>query len=192
MSAFVRFLCLTLVASTLFLGGCLTSGPQKTLNEVAKALSENNSAAFLQHLDLALMAQNSIDGMIKDDSALSFLDDMTKRLPLQTNVSELLDRVLDVEKDMRTTYDHDVRSGILVSQCRASSESCPWRPEALRKAEVITINDTAAIARIPGQQESMPPSWLALQKRGEAWVIVGRHHQENGARAFAIATLKRP
>jgi len=77
MKLFRRGLLLPLV---LLLGAlvaaCVTSGPQKALNDVADALNKNDGAAFLAQIDMKPFATNQIKNMTREDQALNALDSM--------------------------------------------------------------------------------------------------------------------
>ena len=83
MKLFRRGLLLPLV---LLLGAlvaaCVTSGPQKALNDVADALNKNDGAAFLAQIDMKPFATNQIKNMTREDQALNALDSMGRLLGL--------------------------------------------------------------------------------------------------------------
>lgn len=165
------------------LAACFASGPQKTLNRLADALNKNDSAAFLSQLDLKLFAVNQIKNLTREDKTLSSLDSLGRMLGLG-GMDDLLGSVMDMERRLQKQYARGVSSGEMVAQCReAQSPDCPWTPEALKNAEITELSDTAAVAKVT--TPARMTSWLALQKKGDAWLVVGQAVLESTARAYA-------
>ena len=65
---------LTPALSAVLLTACMTSGPEKTLGEMADALSANDSAAFMANMDLKRFADNEISNKTKESRGLNILD----------------------------------------------------------------------------------------------------------------------
>ena len=82
------------------------------------------------------------------------------------------------------------RAGKIADCTQATYPDCPWVPESLRKAKVKKLNDTAAVASVT--TPAGITSWLALQKRGDEWVVVGQAALEDTARKYALGTAARP
>lgn len=165
------------------LAACFASGPQKTLNKLAEALNKNDSAAFLSQLDLKMFAANQIKNLTREDQALSSLDSLGRMLGLG-GMDDLLGSVMDMERRLQKQYVRGVSSGELSAQCReAQSPDCPWVAEALKNAEITQLSDTAAVAKVT--TPARMTSWLALQKRGDNWLVVGQAVLESTAKAYA-------
>ncbi|WP_241159603.1 hypothetical protein [Desulfovibrio sp. ZJ200] len=165
------------------LAACFASGPQKTLNKLAEALNKNDSAAFLSQLDVKMFAANQIKNLTREDQALSSLDSLGRMLGLG-GMDDLLGSVMDMERRLQKQYVRGVSSGELMARCReAQSPDCPWTPEALQNAEITQLSDTAAVAKVT--TPARMTSWLALQKRGDNWLVVGQAVLESTARDYA-------
>lgn len=174
-----------LVAALLvaLLAACFASGPQKTLNKLAEALNKNDSAAFLSQLDLKTFAANQIKNLTREDQALSSLDSLGRMLGLG-RMDDLLGSVMDMESRLQKQYTRGVSSGELPARCRqAQNPDCPWAPEALKNAEITELSDTAAVAKVT--TPARMTSWLALQKIGDNWLVVGQAVLESTAKAYA-------
>lgn len=168
---------------TALLAACFASGPQKALNKLADALNKNDSAAFLSQLDLKTFAANQIKNLTREDQALSSLDSLGRMLGLG-GMDDLLGSVMNMEARLRKQYTRGVSTGEMMVQCReAQSPDCPWAPEALKNAEVTELSDTAAVARVT--TPARMTSWLALQKKGDTWLVVGQAVLESTAKAYA-------
>mgnify|MGYP001267577801 CR=1 FL=1 len=185
MKLFRRVFLLPLV---LLLGGlvaaCVTSGPQKALNDVADALSKNDGAAFLAQLDMKPFATNQIKNMTHEDQALNALDSMGRMLGLG-GMEDLLGSVVDMQARLQKQYMRGVSTGELVAQCsKADTPDCPWVPESLKNAQITEIGDDAAVAKVT--TPARMTSWLALRKTGEKWLVVGQAVMESTAREYAV------
>lgn len=172
------------------LTACFTSGPQKTLNSLAEALDKNDSAAFLARLDMKTFAANQIKNLTREDQALSSLDSLGRMLGLG-GMDDLLGSVLNMENRLQGQYTRGVSTGELAARCRAAqSPDCPWVPEALKQAQVIELSDTAAVAKVT--TPARMTSWLALRKKGDAWLVVGQAILEKTARVYATDVAAPP
>lgn len=172
--------------SAVLLAACMTSGPEKTLGEMADALSANDSAAFMAHMDLKRFSANEIANMTQESRGLNMLDSLGRRLGIG-GVDKMLNSIVDVENDVRQHFQRGVSTGELMADCRqAETPDCPWVPESLRKARVVKINETAAVASVT--TPAGMTSWLALQKQGENWQVVGQAALEDTARKYAQGT----
>ena len=184
MISWMRRAGLPLLAAALLVSGCMATGPEKTLNAMADALNRNDAGAFLSLLDGKRMAQCEVQNMISEDKALSMLDSLGNRLKLG-GVQDLLGQVLDVERDLLRDYEKGVSTGAMAAEGRtARTPGCPWVPESLKAAEVKEISPTAAVARVV--TPARMTSWLALQKQGEQWRVVGKASLESTARDYAL------
>lgn len=164
--------------------GCVSTGPEKTLHDLADALNANDAEAFLELLDGGRLAQCEVRNMIREDRALSMLNDLGKRLKLG-GMQELLGQALDVERELLREYEQGVSTGSMMAECRsATSSGCPWVPESLKAAEIREISPTAAVARVitPARMTT----WLALQQRDGRWRVVGKASLESTARDYAL------
>lgn len=188
MLSWMRRAGLPLLAAALLVSGCMATGPEKTLNALADALNRNDAGAFLSLIDGKRMAQCEVQNMISEDRALSMLDSLGNRLKLG-GVQNLLGQVLDVERDLLRDYEKGVSTGTMTAECRtAAAPGCPWVPESLKAAEVKEISPTAAVARVV--TPARMTSWLALQKQGERWLVVGKASLESTARDYALDQAK--
>lgn len=179
-----------LAASALLFSGCFETGPEKTLNALADALNRNDAGAFLSLVDGKRMAQCEVQNMVREDRALSMLDSLGNRLKLG-GVQDLLGQVLDVERELVSEYEEGVSTGAMMAECRtASTPGCPWVPESLKAAEVREISPTAAVARVV--TPARMTSWLALQKQGDLWRVVGKASLESTAREYAQDQAQAP
>ena len=176
MKLFRRALLLPLVVLLgALVAACVTSGPQKALNDVADALSKNDGGAFLAQLDMKPFATNQIKNMTREDQALNALDSMGRLLGLG-GMEDLLGSVVDMQARLQKQYMRGVSTGELVAQCaKADTPDCPWVPE---------LGDGAAIAQVT--TPARMTSWLALRKVGEKWLVVGQAVMESTAREYAV------
>ncbi len=175
--------CLSLLA-------CMTSGPQKPLNAMADALSKNDSAAFLALMDTRQYAVNQFNNMKQENRGLDILDSLSRDLGLG-GVDNLFGDIINMEDRLRTAFRRGVSTGEMMARCRtATTPDCPWVPESLRKARIIELGADAAVASVTTPVGMT--SWLALQKRGEQWKVVGRAIMEEEARRYAQAPSAAP
>ena len=158
MKLFRRALLLPLVVLLgALVAACVTSGPQKALNDVADALSKNDGGAFLAQLDMKPFATNQIKNMTREDQALNALDSMGRLLGLG-GMEDLLGSVVDMQARLQKQYMRGVSTGELVAQCaKADTPDCPWVPESLKSAKVIDLGDEAAIAQVTNTMTKRSP-----------------------------------
>jgi hypothetical protein len=186
MKIFPRSASLLLLALLpLFLAACFPSGPQKTLNAMAGALQKKDSSAFLACLDLKLYASNEIKNLTRDNQALNSLNSLGRMMGLGGEMmDDLLDSVLNMESQLQRDFTRGIGTGEMENQCRAAqTPDCPWTSDALKNAQVKELNEDAAVASVTTQ--ARVTSWLALQKKGERWFVVGRAPLEDSARSSA-------
>lgn len=173
------------LGAVLFLLACTASGPKKALDEMAKAMDDNNSQAFLAHIDMDAYSANFLTSMTQNNEALNSINAFGKMLGLG-NLDQLLNSIVDVKGSLVDRFNRGVASGELMAQCRASTTpDCPWVPQSLRDAQVKEVGADAAIAKVttPAQLTC----WLALHKFGDKWLVVGMAVLEDDARALAVA-----
>lgn len=169
------------------LAACQTSGPQKTLNAAAQALTEKNSQNFMAQIDMDAFASHELVNLKQDNSLLSFAGDLGALFGFGNRMDQWLESAMDLKSQYTRTFTRMVSSGELVAQCtRSQSPDCPWEPGALKKAKVVEIDDTAAVAQVTTPANMT--SWLALRKEGDTWYIVGKAVLEEQARKFATNT----
>lgn len=168
-----------------FLAACFSSGPQKTLKAMAGALQKKDTSAFLACLDLKRYASNEIKNLTRDNQALNSLNSLGRVMGLGEGMMDgLLDSVLNMESQLQRQYTRGVSTGEMENQCRAArTPDCPWTPDALRNAQVKEMGADAAVASVTTQ--AGVTSWLALRKKGEQWLVVGRAPLEDTAGAYA-------
>ncbi|MDE7241367.1 hypothetical protein, partial [Desulfovibrio sp.] len=178
-----RLACAVLLALAAL--GCNgASGPQKALNSLARALDDNDSAAFLAGMDMKAYAENHIRNLAANDPALRALGSLGRLFRLG-NVDQLLSGALDMKAQMEADFTRGVSTGELMARCRTDdTPECPWVPEALRDAKIVELNAEAAIAKIT--TPARLTSWIALRKLGERWLVVGRAALEQTARQYAL------
>lgn len=170
--------------SILLLTACMSSGPEKTLGAMADALSANDSSAFMAHMDMKRFSANEIANMTQESRSLNMLDSLGRRLGIG-GVDKMLNSIVDVENDLRRHFNRGVATGELMADCRqAATPDCPWVPESLRKARVVKIDESAAVASVT--TPAGMTSWLALRKQGENWQVVGQAALEDTARKYAL------
>lgn len=167
-----------------FLLSCTTNGPQKTLDETAKAMENNNPQAFLANIDLQLFASNYLATMTENDQMLNILNSLGNTFGLG-GIQDIISSIVDVQADMKKNFTMGISTGELMAKCKVSeTPDCPWVPASLREAQIIEIDKSAAIAKVTTPMKIT--SWLALRKIGEKWVIVGMAPLENQARSYAL------
>lgn len=177
-----RFLPLILLFAGL-LTACISSGPQKTLKDMAEALKKNDSAAFLAQVDLKSYAANEVKNMTREDAPLGLLDSLGRSLGIG-GVDQLIGSIVDMEARLQGHFNRGVSTGELMAQCReAQTPDCPWVPESLGNARVTEIGPDAAVAQVT--TPARMTSWLALRKVGEKWQVVGQAVMESTARQYA-------
>ncbi|MDR1776724.1 MAG: hypothetical protein LBR31_02695 [Desulfovibrio sp.] len=174
------------VVSCVLLAACLASGPQKTLDDMAEALQKNDSAAFLACLDVTRFAANEIKNITRENQALNSLNSLGRAIGLGKGmVDELLGGVLNMEAHIREQYTHAVNTGELEKQCGTSLEpDCPWTTQALKNAQIKKLGEDAAVASVTPRAGAT--SWLALRKKDDRWLVVGRAPREDIARNYAV------
>lgn len=169
---------------------CQSSGPDKTLGEMAKALRQNDSAAFISCIDLGTFAANELRTVTKSNPALGALDSIGKMLGLG-NMDSMVEKFVDMPARLREQFNYGVSTGELAAQCRQSASSgCPWTAEALASAKSVMIGESAAVAKVT--VASGLTTWLALRRFGNVWKVVGMAPLENEARAYALAAGQKP
>lgn len=172
------------------LAACLSSGPEKTLNTLAEALSGNDSKTFMEHVDFKAYAANEISNMTQENRLMGFADSLGRKLGIG-GMDRMLNSIVDVENELRQQFRRGVSTGEMVVDCtQATSPDCPWVPESLRKAKVKKLNDDAAVASVT--TPAGMTSWLALQKRDDVWLVVGQAALEDTARKYALGTAPQP
>ncbi len=177
---------ISLLMGMLLLAGCLSSGPEKPLQEMATALAQKNSDLFLAQIDMKRFAAAQINNLTQEDTALRTLDNMGKFLGLG-GMDELLGSVMNMEIRLEDQFTRTVSTGELEMQCRAAaSPDCPWVSQSLRNALVKELNPDAAVARVTTPTNIA--SWLALRKIDNVWKVVGQAPLEKDAARYALET----
>ena len=172
-------LCLALA-----LAACEGAGPKSALDAASKALQAKDSTAFLAQIDMKSYAAHEMANLKQDHQLLNRLDSLGGMLGLGSELDELLGQVLDLENRTVKTMTRTVSSGELVNMCaKAQTPDCPWVPEALAKAEVRSLSETEAVAKVTTPANMT--SWIALRKAGKDWKIVGKAVLEADAAGFA-------
>ena len=162
---------------------CTRSGPEEALDRLAKAMENNNPAAFLSVIDLRAYSANYIKNMTSSAPALNSLNELGNLLGLGS-IDKLIGSLVDVQAQIKNEFEKGVATGELMAQCKqALTPDCPWYPESLRDAEVIDLGPDMAVARVT--TPARISSWLAMRKINNVWQITGRAEMEN--RAIDIA-----
>lgn len=164
--------------------GCTSSGPQKALDSMAEAMEKNMPGQFLAEIDLPVYANNYMKNLTSNDGALNSLNELSNLFGLG-NIGNLINSFVDIQAKLKQEFERGVASGELMAQCaRADTPDCPWVPQSLRNAQIIKINDKAAIAKITTPAKLT--SWLALQEKNNKWLVVGHAVMEANAREEAL------
>ncbi len=166
------------------LAGCKGSGPESSLEETAKALKAKDSGAFLAQVDMDAFASHELANLRQDNALLDFAGKLGSMLDLQTDLGALLNSVMNLKQQYTKTFVRTVGSGELVNQCtKAQTPDCPWDPRALEQAEVKKLDEETAVARVTTTANMT--SWIALRKKGDRWLIVGKAVLEETAVRYA-------
>ncbi len=172
-----------MMGMTFALTGCLASGPEKPIEEMAKALEERDAAKFLQHIDMKRFAASQVQNLTEKSKPLHALDSVGKFLGLG-GVNDFLGTVLDAQKESTEYFTREVSTGELILQCTQSQKpDCPWVPDALLNAKVKELSATTAVVQVT--TPTGMTSWLALAQVQDVWKVVGHAALENEAAAFA-------
>lgn len=172
------------ICLSLALAACMTSGPQKTMDNLADALEKNNPQQFMQSMDMPAFTDNYLTSLTESSEALNSLNSLGNILGLGS-LDKLLGSIVDFQGQLGRKLERGVASGELAAQCRNTDTlNCPWVPQSLRQAQIIEINGNAAIAKITTPQQLT--SWIALRREGENWLVTGIAVLESEARKFAI------
>lgn len=167
---------------------CTTSGPRKTLDELASALQNNRPGEFLSLVDMEAYADNSLAALTSGNAVYSSLNSLSSMLGLG-GLDAMINSVIDYRAEVRDRLAKEVASGELVLRCEKSGETnCPWVPVSLRNALIIEIEPSAAIAKVTTPQKLT--SWIALRKIGEKWLVTGQSLLEEEARKYALTPGK--
>lgn len=167
----------------LFFAACNETGPKKTLNAVANALSSNSPADFFNEIDMKAYAGNQVKNLTATDGALRSLNALGNVLGLGS-IDNLLGDLVDMEGTLKQQFETGVASGELMAQCqKQDTPDCPWIPQSLKDAAVVELDANAAIAKVTTPAKLT--SWLALHKIDGKWKIVGQAVLESRASAYA-------
>lgn len=181
---------LPLMLGAALLAACMTSGPEKTLNALAEALSGNDSTKFMEQMDLKAYAAYEISNMTLENRLMGFADSLGRKLGIG-GVDRMLNSIVDVENELRQQFRRGVGTGELMADCRQTTAPyCPWVPESLRKARVTQLNDAAAVAAVT--TPAGVTTWLVLRKLNGQWRVVGQAALEDTARKYALGQASRP
>ncbi len=167
----------------IFSGACSEQGPQKTLDNMAKALEAKEPKQFLNQIDMPRFAAAQISNMTKTSEPLRALDSVGRMLGLG-GMEHLIGAVGDMQGREEERFTHEISSGKLVQMCaKSQNPDCPWVPESLREAKIVDISEGIAVAQITTPANIS--SWLALTKIGDAWKVVGQSPLKDDAINFA-------
>lgn len=179
---------LAIFLAALALAACTSSGPKKTLDEMATALQNNDPTAFLARVDLPAYAGNNLAAMTDGSPLLNSLNSLSGMLGLGS-LDKMLNSVVDYTSELRDDLTRGVASGELTMTCQKAGETnCPWVASSLREAQIIEIGPNAAIAKVTAPTKLT--SWLAMRKIGDKWLVVGKALLESDARKYALTEIK--
>lgn len=178
------------ICTMLLLTGCLSSGPEKTLENLATALSKKDSALFLAQFDMPRFSAANLQNITRQNPALHTLDSMSKMFGLG-GMDDMLGSIIDNPASLSAELKRGVSTGELALACgEAVSPDCPWVAASLRTAKVKELSPTAAIAQVT--TPTTIASWLALSKVGEVWLVVGQAPLEEQAAQYAMGNMPKP
>ncbi len=167
-----------------FMSACISSGSEKTLENMAHALDNKDANLFLAQINMTRFATAQINNMTQASKPLQALDAVGRMLGLG-GMEDLLGAVHDMKREQTEFFMHGVSTGELMLMCSTSTTpNCPWLPDALRQARMVEVSDTAVIAQITTPTNIS--SWLAIAKDGEKWKVVGQSALESVARNYAL------
>ncbi|MEG2172126.1 MAG: hypothetical protein RRY29_02560 [Desulfovibrionaceae bacterium] len=176
--------CLTMF----LLAGCLATGPEKTLDTLASALTQKDSTLFLAQFDMPRFTAAQVQNITQENPALRTLDSVSKLFGLGA-MGDVLGSLVDTQGNITAEFTRGVSTGELALACGESpSPLCPWVPSALRAAKVKELNPKAAVARITTPTNIA--TWLSLSKVNDTWLIVGQAILEEQAVHYALNTPK--
>lgn len=169
----------------LFLVACTESGPRETLDQMARAMEENNAQFFMNQIDMPLYTSNYIKNLTDNDTALNSLNTLGDMLGLGS-LDNLIGSIVDFRAFVSRNFNRGIATGELMAQCKvATTPDCPWYPSSLREAKIIELDSQCAIASVT--TPARLTSWLALAKIGPDWKVIGAAAMENTAREMAQA-----
>ncbi len=179
-----------LILCGLCVTGCNSSGAQKPLSLMAKAMETQDSKLFLAQIDLDLFALAQIQNLTKENVPLAALDNLGKLFGVG-GLTDLVGNIVDVKTATADYFNRGVSTGELLLECSTSQEPyCPWVPSALKNAKVKELSSTAAVAKVT--TPAGMTSWIVLAKVGSVWKVSGQGLLENDAVELALkATSKR-
>ena len=88
----------------LLLAACQTSGPQKTLNDAAKALTDKNSQAFMAQFDMDAFASHELVNLKEDNSLLNFAGDLGTLFGIGNEMDRWLESAMDLKSQYTRTF----------------------------------------------------------------------------------------
>ena len=95
----------------LLLAACQTSGPQKTLNDAAKALTDKNSQAFMAQFDMDAFASHELVNLKEDNSLLNFAGDLGTLFGIGNEMDRWLESAMDLKSQYTRTFTRMVGTG---------------------------------------------------------------------------------
>ncbi len=186
MNRFLKRSCALILGVCLLmpLAGCRKTGPEKTLDDTAKALRDKDSKSFLAQIDINAFTYHELVNLRKDNSLLDLAGNLGSMFGLNNELEEMIMTATNLKEQYVSTFTRTVDSGEMMAMCaRAATADCPWDPAGLTKAEVVKLDDGTAVARVTTSANIT--SWLALRREGEAWLIVGKAATRETAERFA-------
>lgn len=166
------------------LAGCESKGAKATCDRLAQALEKKDGSLFLAQIDMDAYAYHELANLRKDNDLLKLADKFSNLLGIDNELNDLLLSATQLKEETTKTFSRTVANGEMMAICsRSTTADCPWEPTGLKNAKIKELGEDAAIATITTKPNIT--SWIALRKKGENWVVVGKAPEENTATLFA-------
>ena len=166
------------------LAGCESSGPKGACDRAASALEKKDSALFLAQFDMDAYAYHELVNLSKDNGLMKLTDQIGSLFGINDQLNDLILNATNIKGQTEETFRRSVANGEMAAICsRSTAADCPWEAAGLEKAKIKELNEEAAIATVT--TKANVTSWVALRKKGETWVIVGKAPTEEKAALFA-------
>ncbi len=166
------------------LAGCESSGPKGACDRAASALTKKDSALFIAQFDMDAYAYHELVNLSKDNGLMKLTDQIGSLFGINDQLNEIILNATNLKGQTEETFKRTVANGEMAAICsRSTSADCPWDVTGLEKAKIKELNEEAAIATVT--TKANVTSWVALRKKGETWVIVGKAPTEDKAVLFA-------
>ncbi|MDO4839116.1 MAG: hypothetical protein Q3990_00370 [Desulfovibrionaceae bacterium] len=166
------------------LAGCESSGPKGACDRAASALEKKDSALFMSQFDMDAYAYHEFVNLSKDNGLMKLTDQIGSIFGINDQLNSIIMNATNLKGQTEETFKRSVANGEMAAICsRSTSADCPWDVTGLKNAKIKELNEEAAIATVT--TKANVTSWVALRKKGETWVIVGKAASEEKAAMFA-------